>query len=55
METTLAVGDRLDNDYEPARAAGLHAVLIDRAERIADGVVVRVSALTELPGVVSLR
>ena len=29
-ETTLAVGDRLDNDYEPARAAGLHAVLVDR-------------------------
>ena len=47
-QTTLAVGDRLDNDYEPARAAGLHAVLIDRKRRVEDGSVVRVGALTEL-------
>ena len=48
-ETTLALGDRLDNDYEPARAAGLHAVLVDRYGR-ADGApgVVRVRALDEV-------
>ena len=51
-ETTLAVGDRLDNDYEPARAAGLHAALIDRAGRVGDAAVVRVQALTELPGLI---
>lgn len=48
-ETTLAVGDRLDNDYEPALAAGLHAVLIDRTGRIEDTAIVRITALTELP------
>ena len=45
---SLAVGDRLDNDYEPARAAGLHAVLVDRANRVEDAAVVRVRALDEL-------
>ena len=48
-ETTLALGDRLDNDYGPARAAGLHAVLVDRYGR-ADGApdVVRVRTLAEV-------
>lgn len=45
---SLAVGDRLDNDYEPARAAGLQAVLVDRADRTRDDAVIRVRALTEL-------
>jgi putative hydrolase of the HAD superfamily len=45
---TLAVGDRIDNDYEPARAAGLHAVLVDRHDRVEDAEVVRVRALNEL-------
>ena len=44
-----AVGDRLDHDYEPARAAGLHAVLIDRDEAVSDPSVLRIGALTELP------
>ena len=51
---TLAVGDRYDNDYEPARAAGLHAVLVDRFDR-SDGLdVVSVGALDELLPLVSL-
>lgn len=47
--TTLVVGDRLDNDYEPARAAGMHAVLVDRGGAIDDASITRVRALTELP------
>jgi putative hydrolase of the HAD superfamily len=49
----LAVGDRVDNDYEPARAAGLHALLIDRAGNL-DGTLPRVRALTEVPALVEL-
>ena len=48
-ETTLAIGDRLDNDYRPARAAGLHAVLLDRANRVEDASILRVRSLSELP------
>jgi FMN phosphatase YigB (HAD superfamily) len=45
---TVMVGDRLDNDYEPAIAAGMHAVLIDRERRVQDASVVRIEALREL-------
>lgn len=48
----LAVGDRLDNDYAPAQAAGLHAVLIDRDGAVTDPDVLRVGALTELTGLI---
>lgn len=51
---TLAVGDRYDNDYEPARAAGLHAVLVDRFDRSEGLDVVSVGALDELLPMVSL-
>lgn len=47
-ETAVMVGDRLDNDYEPARAAGMHAVLIDRERTVDDASVVRIGALGEL-------
>ena len=48
-ETTLALGDRLDNDYGPARAAGLHAVLVDRYGRaVGAPEVVRVRTLAEV-------
>ena len=51
---TLAVGDRYDNDYEPARAAGLHAVLVDRFDR-SDGLdVVSVGTLDEIVPLVAL-
>ena len=52
-ETTLAIGDRLDNDYHPARAAGLHAVLLDRAGRVEDASILRVRSLSELPGLLT--
>lgn len=47
--TTVVVGDRLDNDYVPARATGMHAILVDRSEQIAAAEVIRVRLLTELP------
>ena len=50
----LAVGDRLDNDYGPARAAGLHAALIDRAGRFAGTPAFRLGSLRELPELVAL-
>ncbi len=49
----LAVGDRVDNDYEPARAAGLHALVIDRAGALG-GAFPSVRALTEVPALVEL-
>ena len=53
-DRVLVVGDRLDNDYEPARAAGLHAVLIDRNDVVTDASVVRIRALTELPRLIEV-
>ena len=52
-ETTLAIGDRVDNDYRPARAAGLHAVLLDRANRVEDSSILRVRSLSELPALLA--
>lgn len=49
----LAVGDRVDNDYDPARAAGLHSMVIDRAGAVVDPSVARITALTELPALVA--
>jgi len=51
---TLAVGDRLDNDYEPARAAGMHAVLLDRARRVTEDGLTRVDSLSQLVDLVEL-
>ena len=47
-ESAAAVGDRLENDYEPARAAGMHSILLDRAGAVSDPDVRRIGALTEL-------
>lgn len=51
----LVVGDRFENDYAPARAAGMHAVLVDRKAAVTDAGIVRVRALTELPGLLAPR
>jgi HAD superfamily hydrolase (TIGR01509 family) len=54
------VGDRLDNDYLPARAAGMHAILLDRhsaagAETdVTDASVLRITSLAQLPPMVAL-
>lgn len=50
----VAVGDRLDNDYEPARLAGIVPVLIDREGAVQDPAVRRIDALTELLAMVEL-
>jgi putative hydrolase of the HAD superfamily len=54
-QEAVAVGDRLDNDYEPARTAGLHAVLLDRHARFEDTSALRITALTELPDLLEPR
>jgi len=48
----LVVGDRVDNDYEPARAAGMHALVIDRRGVIDDPSIARIEALTEVVALV---
>jgi putative hydrolase of the HAD superfamily len=52
----LFVGDRLDNDYTPARAAGMHAVLLDREpvgrSAALDASVLRITSLAQLPAMV---
>lgn len=50
----VAVGDRLENDYRPALAAGLHAVLIDRDGAVDDRSIRRIDALTDLLAMVEL-
>ena len=47
-EAALSVGDRIDNDVTPARAAGLHAVFLDRAGAAPDADVPRIASLSEL-------
>lgn len=54
---SIVIGDRLDNDVEPAVAAGITAVLLDRFEKV-DGVPVPaasvVRSLTEFPPMLEL-
>ncbi len=44
----LMVGDRLDNDVQPAIALGMHGVLVDRDHLVTDEAVHRIDALTDL-------
>jgi putative hydrolase of the HAD superfamily len=53
-ETALSVGDRIDNDIIAARAAGLHAVVLDRAGTTPDADVPRIASLEELSDLVEL-
>ena len=55
VEDGLVVGDRLDNDYHPAREAGMSAVLIDRRGRVSDPSIVRIGSLEELPDLLGSR
>ncbi len=47
-DRTLAIGDRMDNDVDPARAAGITAVLLDRAGMATSVEVPRIERLTAL-------
>lgn len=49
----VMVGDRVDNDYAPAIAVGMAAVVIDRAARVIEPDVLRIGTLTELPGLIA--
>lgn len=51
--SSVHVGDSPAMDIEPARAAGLNAVLIDRVGRYADASGTRITSLKELPDVVA--
>ncbi len=54
-ETSVAVGDRIDNDIEPARTLGMAGVFIDREGiGLQDPTVLRIEALTELLDILSL-
>jgi putative hydrolase of the HAD superfamily len=50
----LFVGDDLDNDFQGARAAGLHAVWLNRAGTGADGAAPEILSLSEVPRIVRL-
>ncbi len=52
-DACVHVGDSPGMDIEPARAAGLNAVLIDRVGRYADAPGRRIASLKELPEVVA--
>ncbi|HEV3473005.1 MAG TPA: HAD-IA family hydrolase [Actinomycetota bacterium] len=52
-EASVHVGDSPAMDIDPARAAGLNAVLIDRVGRYADASGTRITSLKELPSVVA--
>lgn len=49
----LMVGDSLEDDVEGARAAGMRALLLDRAGRVPDADE-RIESLAELPGALGL-
>lgn len=52
VETTLMVGDRMDNDVAPAVALGMYGVLIDRDGRALDIDAPRIDSLRDLPGLI---
>ena len=53
-QDALHVGDSLVDDYHGARAAGLHALLVDRAGRVPEGFET-IRSLSELPPLVLAR
>jgi len=52
VETTLMVGDRMDNDVASAIALGMYGVLLDREGRAPDLDAPRIDSLRELPDLV---
>lgn len=53
-ERAVYVGDNPLFDIEPARGAGMFAVLIDRRDHYPDSDAVRITSLEDLPGVIGL-
>lgn len=54
VETTLMVGDRMDNDVAPAVALGMYGVLLDRAGAAYDVDVPRIDSLRDLPALIEV-
>lgn len=53
-ETTLMVGDRMDNDVAPAVALGMYGVLLDRDGRALDVAAPRIDSLRDLPALIEV-
>lgn len=53
-EESVYVGDNPEFDVDPAAAVGMLPVLIDRRERFPDSHGLRITSMTELPGVLGL-
>lgn len=51
-ETSLMVGDRMDNDVSPAIALGMYGVLLDRDGRAYDVDAPRIDSLRDLPALI---
>jgi FMN phosphatase YigB (HAD superfamily) len=54
VETTLMVGDRMDNDVAPAIAIGMYGVLIDRDRRAPDLDAPRIESLRDLSALIEV-
>ncbi len=54
VETTLMVGDRMDNDVAPAIALGMYGVLLDREGGAPDVDAPRIDSLHELPALIEV-
>ncbi len=52
-DDAVHVGDSISLDVEPARAAGIHVILVDRVGRYPDAECLKISSLAELPGLVA--
>lgn len=52
VETTLMVGDRMDNDVAPAVALGMYGVLLDREGTARDVDSPRIESLRDLPALI---
>jgi FMN hydrolase / 5-amino-6-(5-phospho-D-ribitylamino)uracil phosphatase len=48
-ETSVMVGDRIDNDVAPAVAVGMAGILLDRRGEVSDPAIHAIRSLTELP------
>ena len=53
-ERAISVGDSIENDVEPPRRLGMHALLLDRRGNARDAGLPRIESLTELPPMLEL-
>lgn len=53
-ELAISVGDSIENDVEPPRRLGMHALLLDRRGHAREAGLPRIESLTELPPMLEL-